>query len=98
MRLHVAHPWLHLVLIDCMPDICWPVLVKLMWIFDEEHVIRIKLEIAAAAIARNWRRIRLSTLPENGQHLQTSGCRRNAADHILDFKLLQRQQLPCFMG
>ena len=62
IRLHIGHPRLDLVLIDGLPNVCRPMLVELMRIFDEEHVIRIELEIAAAAVRRNGRSVRLPAI------------------------------------
>src|SRR5215469_556202 len=48
--LQLIHPGLDLVLIDCVPNIRRPVLVKLFWVLDKEHFIRINPIVAPSSV------------------------------------------------
>src|SRR4051812_49463160 len=98
IRLHISHTRLDLVLIDGLPNVCRPMLVELMRIFDEEHVIRIEFEIAAAAVRRDRRGIRLPAIREYCHDFCPSSIAEcDAANHVVNLELLQRQQLPRLM-
>src|SRR5271167_3573528 len=78
--------------INLLPDIRRPMLVKIMWIFYEENVVGVNLELAVFLRA-NRSRVIPALHRKNRQHLlYPRSPPRNIGHHILNRKLLQRQQ------
>src|ERR1039457_5176801 len=90
--LQLAHPRLHFMSVNLLPHIRRPVLVKLAWIFDEENVIGVNLEVAALN-RTDRKRIGLALERKARHHLlDPRSQRRNIGHHILNRQLLQRRQ------
>src|ERR1035441_10229875 len=78
--------------VNLVPNIRTPVLIKPVWIFDKENFVGANLEIVAL-FRPDWNRITLTVQRKDGQHLLVlRSPRRNIRHHILNRKLLQRQQ------
>src|SRR5580658_8906619 len=78
--------------VDFLPDIPRPVLVKVMWVFNKENVIRINLEVAV--FLRAYRhRILLAVQGKTSHHLSSPrSLGRNIRYHVLYSELLQWRQ------
>src|SRR6266849_1150811 len=78
--------------INLLPDIRRPMPIKIVRIFNKENVIGAKLEVATL-LRSNRNRVGLAVQRKACQHLLVPGrLRGNISHHILNRKLLQRQQ------
>src|SRR6266446_10136006 len=78
--------------VNLLPDIRWPMPVKIMRIFNEENVVGAKLEVGTL-LRSNRNRVRLAVQRKACQHLLVPGSlRSDISHHILNRELLQRQQ------
>ena len=85
-------PALHFMSVNLLPDIRRPVLIKIVRIFNEKNVVGAKLEVATL-FRSNRNRVALAVQRKACQHLlDPRSLRSNIGHHILNRKLLQRQQ------